>query len=302
MNGVFPEWLNANSGRAYPLAENSSRTDTSGLVTVPDSLIVAAQINMLPSYVAGTFFISEIVVSTATILISISFAPPGSTTRVVASISVPVAQHTSGTTYPFVGSGQDSSVLGSVTIGSLDDTLSGVPGKVTFEATSTPFEVGALMVSSPALEAVELYSSGALFGRYTSVLKLRAGENIVLSRVDDDPSTVRISARAGANLTQQSDCENAQPVPEPIRTINGIPGLNGNFDIDGGKCIDVATEPGLLKLTDLCAQSCCGCDELASLMAGLKQIEAQKAQLEMQINTVVAQQSSMLVNLAAQQQ
>lgn len=302
MNAVFPEWLNANSGRAYPLTENSSRTDVSGNIKIPNSLIVAAQINMLPSYATGAFFIQQVSVSPSVVAISVGFHPASGPDRLIATVSVPAATHKENATYPFVGSGQDTSVLGSLTIGSLSDALETVPGVQLFTPDTTPFEVSALMVSSPALEAVEIYEGGNLLGRFSSVLKLRAGENVVLSYVDGDPNTIRIDASPGANLTDPSACSNAVPLPPPIRTINGVPSVEGNFNLDGGKCISCDAIAGLIQLKDLCSQSCCGCSELQVLMTALKMVEAQAAQLQNQISTVVAQQSAMLTNLAAQQQ
>jgi hypothetical protein len=302
MDGIFPEWLNANSGRAYPLAENSSRKDISGNIKIPDSLIVAAQINMLPYYATGGFFIQQVSVSPSTVVISVGFQPLTGAARLISYVSVPVATHRENSTYPFVGSGQDTSVLGSITVGLLADTLESVPGIQSFSSTATPFEVSALMVSSPALEAVEVYEGGALVGRFPRVLKLRAGENIRLSRVNGDANTIRIDASPGANLTNPGDCENVVPLPPPIRTINGEPSIEGNFNIDGGKCIACDAVAGLLQIKDLCSQSCCGCSELQVLMAAQKLVEAQATQLQNQINIVVTQQAAMLTNLASQQQ
>ena len=58
---VFPEWLNANTLRNYPIKENASRTDISGSFTIPNDLLVAAQINFSRDYVGGNFFISKII-------------------------------------------------------------------------------------------------------------------------------------------------------------------------------------------------------------------------------------------------
>lgn len=302
MNGIFPEWLNANAGRAYPLAESSTRLDVSGQIKIPDSLIVAAQINMLPAYTVGTFFIQTLSVSPSLVTISIGYQPQTGIPRRVSSVSVSVPLHVENTAYPFVGSGQDTSVLGSITVGLLTETLERVPGIQNFDFNSAPFEVSALMVSSPALEAVELYEGRALFGRFSRVLKLRAGENMRFSRVEGDANTIRIDASPGANLVDPGDCENAVPLPPPIRTINNIPPVDGNFNIDGGKCIACDTSPGLLEIKDLCAQSCCGCSELQVLMTSLKLVDAQRDQLQNQIRIVVVQQTAMLANLAAQQQ
>ena len=299
MNSVFPEWLNANAGRAYPISEAGSRLSSLGSIELPNSLIVSAQINMLPAYATGTFFIGSVIATPTKVIISISYASGGEQ-RVVASIQVPTQEHKENTTYPFVGGGQDSSILGSLTIGNLADTLNNVPGEVLFDEKATPFEVSALFISSPAVEAVEIYSGSTLVKRFDRIVKLRAGENIRISLVDDDPDTIRIDAISGENLIKPEDCENAPPIPSCIRTINNQPpDENGNFNIDGGKCIDAETTPGLIVLRDLCSQSCCGCSELAELVAGLQSVEGQITQLESQMRSSVVQQTVMIANLVA---
>jgi hypothetical protein len=299
MNSVFPDWLNANSGRAYPLSESGSLTDTTGGIKIPNSLIVAAQINMLPSYAEGTFFIRSIEASLTLVGITVGYVT-GATERNVATVSVPVSTHSENTTYPFVGAGDDSTVLGSITIGRLEDTIASVPGAIFFSPLATSFEVSALFVSSPALEAVEIYNGSSLFKRFESILKLRAGENLRISYVDGDVNTIRIDAISGENLVKPSDCENATPLPECIRTINGQSAdEDGNFEIDGGKCIELKTEPGLITLKDMCSQSCCGCTELEALLSSLSQVESQILQLRSQISTTVTQQNLMITNLVS---
>lgn len=301
MNGIFPEWLNANSGRAFPLAENSSRLDITGSVKLPDSLIVAAQINQTPRYATGTFYISELVASPDLVSITISFWTDSATAvRRIATIGVPVALHIEGKSYAFIGEGSDGSILGSLTIGSLIDTLRGVPGELSFEVGSTPFEVSALFISTPALEAIEVYNGTTLLGRFSTILKLRAGENIRLSYVDDDPDVIRIDAIDGLNLTNPGDCANAIAIPPCIRTINDIPpDDNGNFNLDGGQCINVDVEVGTISLVDLCSQSCCGCTELETLLTGLQGVEQQVTAFRTQMTDVVGQQTTMIANLAA---
>lgn len=299
-NGIFPEWLNVNAGRAFPLAENSRRTDLTGTVRLPDSLIVAAQINQTASYSAGTFFVSEVISTADVVTIVISFLELDGTTRTIATIGVVVAAHVENKSYAFVGEGPDSAILGSLTIGDLTETLRSVPGRITFAPSATPFEVSALFVSTPALEAIEIYNGPTLVARFNKILKLQAGENVRLSYVDDNPDVIRIDGISGLNLQTPADCEHAIPVPPCIRTINGVPAdENGNFNLDGGTCLDVEATTGNIRLTDLCAQSCCGCAELETLLAGLKSVEQQLTQLRGQFTDTVSQQTAMLSNLAA---
>lgn len=298
--GIFPEWLNVNSGRAFPLAENASRMDSTGSVRLPDSLIVAAQINQTASYAAGTFFVSRLIAVPDLVSVTISFFDGEEAPRAIATISVPVELHRTNKTYAFVGEGVDEVILGSLTIGALDETLRTVPGQLSFDVSATPFEVSALFVSTPSLEAVEIYNGTTLLRRHTRVLKLRAGENIRLSYVDGDPDVIRIDAISGENLINPDTCENAVPVPAPIRTINGVPGdSNNNFNLDGSNCLNVDVAPGVITVTDLCSKSCCGCEELEELVAGLQQVEQQLLGLRQQITDTVGLQATMVATLAS---
>jgi len=300
MAGTFPEWLNVNAGRAFPLAENSSRLDKTGAVRLPDSLLVAAQINMTPDYRDGTFFIGEVTVTADIINLTVSFVTAVGEARNIAVIGVSVSAHRENRSYAFVGEGEDSSILGTLTIGNLVDTIREVPGRIEFSSSSTQFEVSALFVSVQALEAVELYNGDQLVKRFHKVLRLRAGENIRLSYVDNDPDVIRIDAISGENLVTPEDCGNAIPIPPCIRTINGVSAdESGNFTLDGGDCIDVQVSTGIIELQDLCARSCCGCTELQSLVDGLLSVEQQIAQYRQQFNSVVTQQTQMIATLAA---
>ncbi len=299
MPSVFPEWLNANSGRSYPLMESATKLDVSGNIGLPNSLIVDARINLAASHLGGTFFVSSVHASPSVIKIGLSFELSGNS-RLVSAIEVPVSTHVENSTYLFAGAGDDSAVIGSLTIGNLFETLNWLPGLLDFDSSSTPFETSCLFFSSPAIEAVEVYSGSSLIGRFETVLKLRAGENIRLSLVDDDPNTIRIDAIAGENLRSPDECENATPLPACIRTINGVPGdENGNFAIDGGKCISAEVSAGLIRLRDLCSSSCCGCNEMEQLMASLKLVEAQLEQVRLALNTTTTQQTLMISNLVS---
>lgn len=298
MNGVFPEWLNTNSGRAFPLSENALRTDITGSIKLPDSLIVAAQISMTPDYVGGTFYVSQVGGFHDRVTIEVSYMDQSAESRKIAVITALAATHSENQTYTFTGTGSDAVLLGSLTIGSLVKTVDTVPGLVLFEPSSTPFEVAALMVSTPALKSIDLYNGDVLVQSYTNLLKLRAGENIRLTRIDE--VTIRIDAISGENLVQPDACANAVPKPPCIRTINGVPpDSNGNFNLDGGECLSVVVAAGSIELTDNCATSCCGCEELQTLVAGLTSMEAQIQSLRENAVETIHQQVTMIATLAA---
>jgi len=295
-NGIFPEWLNANAGRAFPLAEDASRLDLTQTVRLPDSLIVAAQISATVDYMGGSFFVSEVRVAPDTVGVTVGFLPTDGIARDIAIVSIDFATHTQNRTYSFSGDGEDTTVLGSLTIGDLSETMAQIPGVAAFDSSATPFEVSAMFCATPAVKAVQVYNGADLVKSFSKILKLRSGENIRLTYVGND--TIRIDAVLGENVVTADECKNALPVLPCIKTINGVsPDENGNFNLDGGKCISVTVTPGLIELVDECSQSCCGCAEHADLMTGLEALNNQIAALQQQLSSTIAQQSQMISGL-----
>ena len=150
-NGIFPEWLNANAGRAFPLSENASRLDVTGHVKLPDTLIVAAQISMVADYASGIFYVSKVGGFPDRVLLTVAFLDAAGASRDIATLTVFAAEHTANDTYAFTGAGSDSTLLGSLTIGDLSETQHTVAGLADFDAGSTPFEVSALFISTPEI-------------------------------------------------------------------------------------------------------------------------------------------------------
>jgi hypothetical protein len=292
---TFPEWLNSNSVRAYPLAENGSRLDITGTFKIPDSLIVAATINAQPEY-SGKFFVSEVISLPDRISIGISYND-GVDSTIVANVVILAASHTEYKNYPFVGIDQHSSVIGSLSIGSLSDTINLATGAFSFTNDATSFEVNAIFFAVPAIKYIEVECAGTVT-RFNKALKLKEGQNIRLTYEGDD--VIRIDAIEGLNLTDPAQCTDALPVPGPIRTINGIaPDSNGNFILDPSDCLTIEAGTSKLILKDTCSKSCCGCNELEQLVTGLSSVESQLASLKTQIQSVESQQSQLIANLVA---
>lgn len=297
-NFIFPEWLVSNSVRAFPLSESASRLDTRGVLNFPDSLLVAAAINSLPEYTSGTFFISRLLCFAEYVSLELSFAPATGAARLVARVRADTSTHVPNTSYAILGTGEDSSVSGSLTLGSLRQAQEEALGTFEFEAAATPFEVACLFVTVPALKFVQVYNGSELIGTFDSVLRLRSGRNVQLRYVDED--TIAIDAIEGLNLVTPDTCEQLVVQGPPIKTINGIaPDANGNFTLDGSECIDLIPQDSGLQIVDTCSKSCCGCTELEALVASEAALVAQIEVLRQQILAVQANQTAMLINLVS---
>ena len=293
---VFPEWLNANSVRAYPLSESSSRMDTLNLVKLPDSLIVSASITIHPDLASYVFFVSDVNITSQTAKVGISCQSGSGTIFPICSVSASVSGGINQV-FTISGSGDFSSITGNITIGDIQQAAAEAMGAYDFTPASAPFEPSVVYVSLPALSYVDAYNGSSMVGRFDDILSLRAGENIRLTYVDNN--TIRIDAIAGLNNPEES-CTGKAPQPPCIKTINGIPpDENGNFVINGGECIDIQPGASSITVSDTCSQSCCGCRELESLMNSLSLLETQYQSLRDQISTVQTQQSQMISNLVA---
>lgn len=302
----FPSFPNENSVRAFPLTENSSRLDLGGNVKIPDVLLVAATINALPEYVAGTFYVSRISSLPDGANITLSFAPVTGAPRIICQVQVTSALHEENKSYAWTGSGIDSSVVGTLTIGDIAQVQSELIGSFDFDAISAPFESSCIFVSVPAVRYLEVFSGNASLGLFTGAIRLRSGRNIRLRYVVPEGATVAdgsiiaIDAIDGLNLTPPSGCEQLPQLGPPIRTINQIPpDESGNFTLDGSDCIEISSKDNGLTIKDLCAASCCGCEELAALLEGQVQVEAQIQLLRDQIQAVQTNQAAMIVNLVS---
>lgn len=304
---IFPEWLNANALRNYPIRENASRVDISGNFKIPNDLIVSAQVNLSRDYVNGAFFISKLLVTENKIKIFVSYDPvqESAVAREIGSINIEASEFSQFSYYSFSGQGEDSAVIGSLAIGDIKSTINAGVGEFSFNRQSTILETNVLFVSIPALKTVEIYNGDdELLHRATEILKIKEGENIKLTYVSNptDPyGTIRIDAINGQNLLQASDCENVtELLPPCIKRINGVgPNLDGVIYLVGSDCIDVLDQPerNTLELSDTCSESCCGCIELQALTDALEQLKAQEEAIKNLVNSTQSQQSELLANI-----
>jgi hypothetical protein len=306
-NILFPEWLNSNSARSYPIAENCSSTDKNGIFTIPNNLVVAAQISHSSLYINGIFYISKLSISLNNITIFISFSPEDGTAEYeISSINISVSDFIAYSNYTFLGSGINNSIIGSLTIGNCKDTIKTGIGVFEFDKSSTNFEVNTTFVSIPALQYVQIHdSNGNLIYVSSDVLKLKAGENIRLTYEklnSDEYGSIRIDAIADENIiTEPEACDNAEKFYSPcIKTINGVsPDSSGRFWVDQSDCIEIDEffDDHSILIKDTCAKSCCGCADLSALTTALEALKDQEDQIRALVSSTQTQQSEMLANI-----
>lgn len=277
------EWLNLNSGRAFPFKEDATRIDATGAITLPNTVVVDF-VMVVPDTESTLFYLRQLMYSGNLLTLVI-----GSDTGTLVSLSLDVAAHTANTAYTVRGQGSAYGIIGRIVIGDLTELSALVPpGNYNFDSAATAFEARTVRPDIRALNSlIVVDADNNESDPITGPVRLVAGANIRLTVVEGDVTSIRIDAVNNPDYDEACDCEDGVVVLPPILTINGVPSTNGDFDISGGSaCIQVTTENGKIVITDTCSKPCCGCPEqefntqrLALADATIARLEAILAQL-----------------------
>jgi len=292
------EFLNHNSVRSFPLTTWGSKTDVTGSVRIPDSLIlfldfpIHSGLNVDPS----KFFIRQLALYQTGINISLGYDNNTADGIAVGSVNVAKSSHTEFRSYAMPGSGDFDDSNGRVVLGDLA-VLDELPlGVFTFAAAATPIEVSAIRPMLRAVSALTVVSNGNRSTRIYGDVEFRAGTNMRISVNFSDSVNPEIvfSAIAGEGLNEVCGCDNETAAVTPILFINGIPPLpNGNFRIIGDDCLTVNPITNGLQLTDVCSKPCCGCNELDPLVEELRRFADGATTLQNFASSVSAEVSRM---------
>ena len=121
-NVSFPEWLNENSLRSYPLAENVSKQSQDGEVKIPNNLIVDANLNVSSGYSEGNFFVSRVELLPDRVGIELSYWD-GSEASLITAVTAIQGEHKRNQSYFFQGAGENQSIRGSIAVGKIEDVV-----------------------------------------------------------------------------------------------------------------------------------------------------------------------------------
>jgi len=266
------EWLNANSQRSYPLTEDATKKDQTGAFEIPDALILGLRLPIHAglSVDPGGFYLSNMSVFGNGLSLTISYWD-GSTASEVANTVIASSTHKEYDQYSLVGKGDFSDIVGQIILGrpQVIDDLS--PGNFVFAYQDGKLEVDAIVPMISDVRSISVVYNQETSERYTGDIELVAGTNFRLTPIiaaGQNPK-IRFDAIDGAGLNEDCVCDE-QTAP-PILTINGIPPDNaGNFKLSQSTCIELEPITNGLKLSNTCAEPCCGCDELEALTQELE--------------------------------
>ena len=257
-------WLTQNTQRTYPFAYNATLFNDTGEFKIPNSLLAAATItsrsvawldvSLLQILVAGTelvlFFSHDI---RATVPRSVS---PFTT--------VPV-----------------ENAYGFLTIGYLTEIRDWPLGLYTFPAENTQFDVDIVRPPLDGISTVRLQTDNAVSAPLVGDVVFIAGSNLTFSFVGSGNS-VRLDAAPLPDLTESCGCSGGGVVanPKPIYSVNGLkPDAAGNVQLIADGCFEFKVVDGRLLFKNNCADPCCDCKELDSVMENVQRFVAGAANL-----------------------
>ena len=297
MSGALnAEWLNQNANRAYPIAEDASRTpvDANGnlltevvlpnYVLVDFVLTVAAAVPSQRVFLASVAYVSNL----------LTFRFLDETGTVIGLVSIDIAAHTKNQGYMFAGVGAAyEDALGRVVVGDLATLVQDLPeGLYTFTLATAELEARTVRPALRGVRSLQISNLDSVSEYLYGHIKLVAGQNVKLT-YNATSNAITIDAVGGANLNEACTCTTVQSRTNVVRTINGI-AIEDVVITGDDQCIVVSTDGDKIVITDKCSAPCCDCPELNMLTDSLKildgtvrNLEAYAQQLDERIRTFV---------------
>jgi hypothetical protein len=278
------EWLNHNSQRNYPLADEATALDKTGSFEIPEDFLVELD---LPIHAAmdmepGRFFIRTLGVFPTGFSLTLAYNGTDAITD-VATVLIPRASHTRNTTYALGGVAPFDDTVGKVVIGKLDTIDKQPAGVWEFDLAATRLEPDVIRPIIRGVQALMVVNGSERSERLQGDIEIVPGENMQITPVvveGEDPKLI-FSAISGEGTIEECVCEGEEAELPPIKRINGVaPTPSGEMSLIGDDCIEVVQTENGLKLIDNCCAPCCGCEELEAITRDLERFNQQRVTLE----------------------
>jgi hypothetical protein len=310
------EWLNENSGRAYPFHEDTSRVDISGSATIPNHMITDLVV-VVPADASDIFYVRSIQVGAGQLRLVIADA---ATSDVAAVGPIDLLTHNANDSYAVIGVGGYTDVQGRIAFGDLSDLTQFIgEGTYEFDAAAARLEDRAVRPDLRSLRFLQVFDpAGSLSDPISGTVRLIPGSNIQLAYVPPvvvdipdavtgdlvptviTPAGIRIDAVNASDFDEECACESTFPQPDPIRMINGVTGdvagkvlfesLEGCLQISSGGA-------NVLTIQDNCCTPCCGCPELEFITQQLIILEDSIQKLERRAEDLNTRQQTFFTNV-----
>lgn len=275
------EWLNANANRAYPIKEDMTRAPTD----MTGNLLSGVQ---LPNYVLVDFVLTLSGNTSVRVYLSqftyvgglVTFGFSDENGVQIALVSLNTGTHVKNTAYLLVGAGDTyGDALGKVVVGDLTDLARDLPeGAYAFTLATAEMETRCVRPALRGVRSLQINNQGSETDYLYGHIKLVSGTNIRLT-YDATTNSIRIDAVGSQKLTDDCECDQALPLTNVVRTINGI-AIEDVVIMGDGQCVDVTTDGDRVLIRDKCSEPCCDCPELTLLTNSLKILDGTVTNLE----------------------
>lgn len=290
------EWLNANSQRAYPLAEDAIATDESGDFQLPTNFLVGLY---LPVHAGldiepDRFFLRSVAAWGTGYRVYIGYDDGTDDPPIAASAVIPRATHTEYNTYVLIGEDDFEEIQGQLAIGLLESIDQQPAGQFFFTADGGKLHTDCVKPQIRGVSSLAAINGAETSDKLRGTVRLVAGENIRLtvSNADTDTPEIRIDAIDGEGTVETCVCSEDDELPA-IRTIGGVTATpEGGLTMVGNDCITIEALTNGLRIQDDCSEPCCGCTELETITTDLAQFGDQVRTLTNFINRIETQQGA----------
>jgi hypothetical protein len=295
------EWLNHNSMRSYPLADDATGIDVTGTFQLPKDFLVALDIPVSEAVVNSPdrFFLRNLGVYANGFSLVIGYESDSGAVN-VASAQIPLDGHELNQVYSLGGLGDFSDTVGKVTIGSLQNIVEQPPGFYTFTFEQGKLDPDTIRPTLRGVSALVTVNGAQRSDPIVGDALLAAGENMRLTAISVSGQTpqIRFDAIAGEGLSDACQC--TDDLANPVYTINGIPpNADGEFFLPPGICISLTEVTNGLKINNPCSQPCLSCTSLEELTRQLERMGSEQQSVKDFANQLQSSISSTLVILGS---
>lgn len=280
------EWLNHNSQRNYPLADDADRKDQSDTFELPRDFLVELD---LPVHAGldidpGRFYIKHLGVYPTGYSVVVGYAPSDGGDPVnVATAMIARPTHVKNQSYNLGGIGDYDDISGKLVIGRLDNIDQEPPGYWTFDFEATRLDPDAVRPMIRGVSSLICVNGNQVSKKLYGDVELVGGTNcrlVPIVAAGEDP-IIRIDFLQGEGSIEECVCEGDSAQTPPIKRLNGLgPTAAGDYNIIGSQCIEITPITNGIKITNTCAPPCCSCSELERITSDMERLNTEVAAVQ----------------------
>lgn len=272
-------WLNQNSQRSYPLSDAGDKCSSlSPDVRIPDDFLLALRLSVHTGHDVRPekFFLKSLVVSPAGCTVTFGYDDGTEFGQDAAVCSLSASEEIQNCRLSGVGNFEDA--VGYAAFNGQCPLLRSLSGYYSFYPASSYVEPDCVVPMLRGVSSVRVSDGTSVSERYYGDIEIVEGSNVqILTEPTSDGARIIINAldTTGFSTLDDKDCVcdlNKEDIP--ITSIGGAyPGADGSVNFVGSGCLAITGSGNTLTFSDTCAEPDCGCTELESLAASIKEME-----------------------------